>query len=304
MTDANRNQSSAPLVPQEKPVGGELGESAVLACRDLYKHFGGVVALASVDLDVHPGEILAIIGDNGAGKSTLVKMLCGAIQPDGGRLIFHGKAIAFDGPLDARMHGIETVFQDLALIPTMDVAQNLFLGRELVAPAGRLSVGFLRKRRMIRETAAHLADLGVAVPSTSGISVDRLSGGQRQGIAIARALTWASSVLIMDEPTAALGVKQSEAVLTLARRVADRGSAVILITHTLPYVMRFADRIVVLRHGRKVGDLPRVEATPEGLVSLIVGLESQGSVSGIVESIGGQSRAGEEANETTSAADQ
>ena len=260
------------------------GSRAVLECQKLHKHFGGVVAVHEVDLEIRRGELLAIIGDNGAGKSTLVKMLCGAIQPDGGEIFYDGQPVKFTGPLDARLRGIETVHQDLALIPTMDVAQNLFLGRELVHRVRGFPLRFLRRGTMIRKATDHLADLDVSVPAASGITVDRLSGGQRQGVAIARALTWASGVLIMDEPTAALGVKQSEAVLQSARRVSERGNAVILITHTLPYVLNFADRIVVLRHGRKVGDLPRSQATPEGLVALIVGLEAEDAVSNIVAS--------------------
>jgi fructose transport system ATP-binding protein len=257
---------------------------SVLECRKLHKHFGGVVAVHEVDLQIRRGEFLAIIGDNGAGKSTLVKMLCGAIQPDGGEILYDGEPVSFTGPLDARLRGIETVHQDLALIPTMDVAQNLFLGREMVHHLRGVPLRILRRGSMIKKATDHLADLDVSVPAASGISVDRLSGGQRQGVAIARALTWASGVLIMDEPTAALGVKQSEAVLRLARRVSERGSAVILISHTLPYVLNFADRIVAMRHGRKVGDLPRSEATPEGLVSLIVGLEAENAVSNIIAS--------------------
>jgi ABC-type sugar transport system ATPase subunit len=211
-------------------------------------------------------------------------MLCGALKPDGGQISYDGREVRFDGTLDARLAGIETVFQDLALIPTMDVAQNLYLGRELTARTGPLRLGFLKRREMIRTATSHLAELGVSVPAPSGLPVDRLSGGQRQGIAIARALTWASGVLILDEPTAALGVRQSEAVLNLARRAAERGTAVILITHTLPYVMKYADRIVVMRRGEKVGDLPCSQATPDQLVSLIVGLDSAGSVASIVES--------------------
>jgi simple sugar transport system ATP-binding protein len=158
----------------------------------------------------------------------------------------------------------------------MDVAENLFLGREEVRRVGRVSTGILRRRAMVQQSGQHLAELGVSVPTTHGLQVDRLSGGQQQGVATARALTWESGVLIMDEPTAALGVKQSEAVLDLARRVAERGSAVLFITHTLPYVMRFADRVVVMRHARKVADLPREDTTAEGLVSLMVGLGSEG----------------------------
>ena len=256
----------------------------VLECSALHKHFGGVVAVNAVDLEVRRGEVLAIVGDNGAGKSTFIKMLCGALKPDGGEIVYDGETVKFDGPLDARLRGIETVFQELALIPTMDVAQNLFLGREIVRRPAGLPIGFLRRRRMIRQATEHLGVLGVSVPATHGLAVDRLSGGQRQGIAIARALTWASGVLIMDEPTAALGVRQSEAVLKLARRAAEHGCAVILITHTLPYVMRFADRIVVFRRGEKVGDLAVSDASPDQLVSLIVGLDQRSSVSSIVES--------------------
>lgn len=242
------------------------------------------MAVDSVDVEIVGGEVLAILGDNGAGKSTLIRMLCGAIRQDGGEIFHRGERVRFEGPLDARARGIETVHQDLALIQTMDVAQNLFLGREMTMRLFGRRTPFLARRGMVRSAAKHLAELGVAVPAVNGLTVDRLSGGQRQGIAIARALTWQSGVLIMDEPTAALGVRQSEAVLSLAKRVAERGSGVVLISHTLPHVLKFADRIVVLRHGRVVGNLQVAEATPERLVSLIVGQEAQESVSKIVAS--------------------
>jgi fructose transport system ATP-binding protein len=256
----------------------------ILECQRLYKQFGGVVAVDSIDLAIVRGQILAVIGDNGAGKSTLIKMLCGAMKPDAGKILYEGKQVTFAGPLDARMRGIETVYQDLALIPTMDVAQNLFLGREMVRRPWGIPTRVLKRRAMVKSTATHLSELSVSVPAVKGLSVDRLSGGQRQGIAIARALTWESGVLIMDEPTAALGVRQSETVLTLAKRVADRGSAVLLISHSLPHVMNFADRIVVLFQGKTVADMTASDATPEDLVSLMVGQDASKSVSKIVES--------------------
>ena len=261
---------------------GARPDGVVLECRGLHKHFSGVVAVGSVDLEVRAGEFLAVVGDNGAGKSTLIKMLCGALQPDSGDIFLMGEKTVFDGPLDARLRGIEVVHQDLALISTMDVPQNLYLGRELVRTV--LGIPILRRRAMTNQASEHLAKLGLNFPVVRGQQVDRLSGGMRQGVAIARALTWQSGVLILDEPTAALGVKQSELVLSLARRVVERGSAVVLISHTLPYVMQFADRIAVMRHGEKVADLPRSVTTPELLVSHIVGVESQDTLSRIVSS--------------------
>jgi simple sugar transport system ATP-binding protein len=246
----------------------------ILESRGITKHFGGVVALNAIDLEIRAGELLALIGDNGAGKSTLVKILCGALQPDSGEILHRGEAVVFDGPLDARTRGIETVHQDLALVPALDVAANLYLGRERKYSLRLGPLSILNQREMARGAAERLRDLAISLPRVSGFRVDRLSGGQRQAIAIARAAAWATDVLFMDEPTAALGIEQSKAVLALARRLVERGSAVVLITHTLPYVMEVADRVVVLRQGRKVGDLPRAEATPEGLVSRIVGFDA------------------------------
>jgi simple sugar transport system ATP-binding protein len=252
-----------------------MSGETILETRGISKFYGGVVALDSVDLQIRQGELVALIGDNGAGKSTLVKLLCGAIRPDEGEIVHRGAEVSFDRPLDARLLGIETVHQDLALVPALDVAANLYLGRERVRRWAIGPLGLLDRRAMARDAEARLRDLGISLPAAHGQRVDRLSGGQRQAIAIARAATWASDVLFMDEPTAALGVEQSQNVLELARRLVERGTAVVLITHTLPHVMEVADRVVVLRHGRKVGDLPRSEATPEGLVSLIVGFDAQ-----------------------------
>lgn len=249
-------------------------ETPVVECRGLTKRFGSVVAVDSVDLDIRGSEVLALIGDNGAGKSTLVKMICGAIQPDMGEIFLQGELVSFETPHEARMRGIETIWQDLALAPSLDVAGNLYVGREVVY--GRLPriLGLLNRRAMARGAEERLRGLEISLPAISGVPVANLSGGQRQAVAIARAAAWATDALMMDEPTAALGVKQSQATLELARSIAARGLAVVLITHNLPHVMQYADRIVVLRHGRKVADLPRSDATPERLVSLIVGFES------------------------------
>jgi ABC-type sugar transport system ATPase subunit len=247
----------------------------VLETRGLSKSFGAVVAVDSIDLEIYAGELLALIGDNGAGKSTLVKLLSGALRPDSGELILRGEKVSFSSPHEARMRGLETVYQDLALAQVLDVAGNLFLGRELVyrVPFLPRLLSPLNRRAMARRATERIQDLEIQLPAVSNHPVDRLSGGQRQAVAIARGAAWATEVLFMDEPTAALGGKQSTAVLTLARRLVTEGLAVVLITHTLPYVMEYADRIVVLRRGSKVADLPRAQATPEQLVSLIVGFD-------------------------------
>jgi fructose transport system ATP-binding protein len=253
-----------------------VGSPYVLEGKRLSKRYGGVVALDGVNLKIRAGELLGLIGDNGAGKSTLAGILCGAIKPDEGDILHRGERIEFNGPLDARIRGIETVYQDLALARVLDVTANLFLGRELVYPVPLGPLRFRRDRAMAREATARLLELEIVLPAVRGKAVERLSGGQRQAVAIARAAAWATDVLFMDEPTAALGVRQSAAVLNLARRLVERGTGVVLITHTLPYVMEFADRVVVLRHGRKVADLNKGQATAEGLVSLITGLDPGG----------------------------
>jgi simple sugar transport system ATP-binding protein len=248
----------------------------VLEARGLSKAYGAVVAIKSVDLAIRREEILAIVGDNGAGKSTLIRMLAGAVRPDKGEILHRGEKVHFESPHHARARGIETVWQELALVPEIDVAENLYVGREVLYGGRwvRRLVPILNRRAMVRGAEERLRALEITIPGGAGMPIKALSGGQRQAVAVARASTWATDVLFMDEPTAALGVQQSKAVLSLARRVADRGLAVVMISHTLPHVMDFADRIVVLRHGRKVADLARGEATAELLVSLIVGFES------------------------------
>ena len=238
----------------------------VLEARGLVKRFGQVVALNETDFDLFPDEITAIIGDNGAGKSTLIKVLSGAFQPDDGELLLDGERVRFRSPLDARRVGIETVYQELAVAPALDIAANIFLGRELRRRglAGRL-LRALDKRTMRREATRHLSELQIRIPSI-GQAVENLSGGQRQGVAVARAAAWGKRLVIMDEPTAALGVKETRQVLDLILRVRERGLPVILISHDMPHVFELADRIQIMRLGRRVAVVtPRTHSMPEAV---------------------------------------
>jgi fructose transport system ATP-binding protein len=223
----------------------------VLSARGLTKRYGQVVALDRADFDLLPGEVLAVVGDNGAGKSTLIKALTGALQPDEGSIYLDGQPLVVRNPLDARRCGIEAVYQDLAVAPALDIPSNLFLGRELRrrGPLGSI-LRMLDKPRMKAEAARHMAELKIGLQSMTQ-PVENLSGGQRQGVAVARAAAWGSRVIIMDEPTAALGVKESAQVLDLIRRVRDRGLPVVLISHNMPHVFEIADRIHIQRLGRR-----------------------------------------------------
>jgi fructose transport system ATP-binding protein len=225
--------------------------TTVMQARGLVKRYGHVTALDGADFDLYPGEILAVIGDNGAGKSTLIKALSGALIPDHGEIRLDGKVVKFHSPIDARRQGIETVYQDLAVAAAMTIAENLFLGRE-IRKGGVLGKVFrmLDKRRMLREAEAHMKDLQIGIRSMKQ-PVETLSGGQRQGVAVARSAAFARHVVIMDEPTAALGVKEGNMVLELIRRVRDRGLPVILISHNMPHVFEIADRIHIARLGRR-----------------------------------------------------
>jgi ABC-type sugar transport system ATPase subunit len=242
----------------------------VMQARGIHKVYGHVVAIDSIDLVIRRGEIVAIVGDNGAGKSTLVKILSGAVRPDAGSIEFLGQEVELHSPADARRRGIETVYQDLALAPNRDVTENLFLGREVCRGGVLAGLKLLDRGLMKRRAVEQLAQLEIGLPRTSGLSVDRMSGGQRQAVAIARAALWASKIMFMDEPTAALGVRESQAALNLARRVAETGVAIVMISHVMPHVTEFADRVVVLRHGRKVAEVGAGTSTEE-LVGLIVG---------------------------------
>lgn len=248
----------------------ETDMSSLLSARAVTKTFGHVEALRGADFDVRRGEVVALMGDNGAGKSTLVKVLSGTVQPDGGTITLNGNQVAFSSPVRAREAGIETVYQDLSLTDTLDPTANLFLGREL-RRAGLLGrLGFLDNREMRRRARGVFDSLNLTIRSDHD-AVGNLSGGQRQGIAVSRAVTWAQHVLFLDEPTAALGVRQTNNVLDLIRRVRDRGVSVVLISHSLPEVRQVADRIEVMRLGRRVGQFSVADVSAEQIVAAITG---------------------------------
>ena len=227
----------------------------VMQARGLVKRYGQVTALDGADFELRAGEILAVIGDNGAGKSSLIKCLSGATIPDAGSIELDGKPIHFKSPIDARRVGIETVYQDLAVAPAMTIAENLFLGRELRREGLLGSVlGMLDKKKMLAQSVLRMNELKVGIRSMLQ-AVETLSGGQRQCVAVARAAAFAEHVVILDEPTAALGVKEGNMVLELIRRVRDKGLPVILISHNMPHVFEIADRIHVARLGRRAAVL-------------------------------------------------
>lgn len=243
----------------------------VLEARGLVKRFGHVIALDGADFELRAGEILAVIGDNGAGKSTLIRVLSGALAPDAGEVLLDGTQVHFRNPLDARRAGIETVYQDLAVAPAMSVAENLFLGRELRRPGFLGNVlRMLDKPRMLRESASRIEELRIGIDSMTQ-AVETLSGGQRQGVAIARSVAFARHVVIMDEPTAALGVKESGTVLDRIRRVRDSGLPVVLISHNMPQVFEIADRIHVARLGKRVALLDPRTVNMNDAVAVMTG---------------------------------
>lgn len=243
----------------------------VLQARGLTKQYGNVIALDGADFEVLPGEIMAIIGDNGAGKSTLIKALSGALVPDAGEILMNGQLVHFRTPIEARRHGIETVYQDLAVAPALTIVENMFLGREIRRP-GFLGTVFrmLDKRKMLAEATGHMADLKFHIQSMMQ-PVETLSGGQRQGVAVARSAAFASEVVIMDEPTAALGVKESGMVLDLIRKVRDRGLPIILISHNMPHVFELADRIHIQRLGRRVALIHPKDYSMSDAVAIMTG---------------------------------
>jgi simple sugar transport system ATP-binding protein len=242
----------------------------LLQARGIYKNFGHVRALRGCDFDIYPGEVVAMIGDNGAGKSTLVKILAGVQPPDDGELLFEGQPVTLSDPTAAQRLGIETVYQDLALAPDLDPAANLFLGRELLRPGFLGKLGFLDNSAMAERTRAAFENLGAGVQSETA-SVASMSGGQRQSIAVSRAATWANRLVIFDEPTAALGVVQSKAVIELIRRVRDQGMSVVIISHNMPEVLEVSDRVEVLRLGQRVARFRTEETNMDQLVGAMTG---------------------------------
>ncbi|MCX2721170.1 ATP-binding cassette domain-containing protein [Roseibium sp. DSM 29163] len=245
----------------------------VLAVCHAVKRFGAVQALKGVGLEAYAGEVLALLGDNGAGKSTLIKCISGVHQLDEGEILIDGKPAALHSPAAARQAGIETVYQDLALFDNLTPAQNFFCGREIAYPAWLpRGMRFLNKAAMDREAAGIIDRLKVRLPKLDA-PVALMSGGQRQAIAVARATVFARKIVILDEPTAALGLREARKVLDLIRQLRDEGNALILITHNMEHVVELADRAVVLRQGNKVGELRPTRQNQQELVSMIVGAE-------------------------------
>ena len=235
------------------PTGPSPVAEPIVTARGLVKRYGRVTALDRADFELYPGEILAVIGDNGAGKSSLIKALSGAVQPDAGEIRLDGRPVHFPSPMAAREAGIETVYQTLALSPALSIADNMFLGREIKksGPLGRW-LGMTDRKEMERRARAMLSDLGLMTIQSIDQAVETLSGGQRQGVSVARAAAFGSKVIIMDEPTAALGVKESRRVLELIQDVRSRGIPIVLISHNMPHVFEVADRIHVHRLGRRL----------------------------------------------------
>ena len=248
----------------------------ILEARGLVRSFGAVRALNGADFEVYPGEVVGLIGDNGAGKSTMVKAMSGNLALDEGAILFDGRQVDLSSPNVASKLGIETVFQDLALAPHLTPAQNMFLGRELPARGALGKFGFLDNKTMRARSKKAFDELGATIRSYSD-PVGRMSGGQRQAVAIARAVAWAKGVVFLDEPTAALGVVQTKAVLETIRKVRDQGVGVVFISHSMPHVLEVCDRVQVLRLGARVATFRANNTTVEELVGAMTGALDMGA---------------------------
>jgi len=248
--------------------------SVALEARDITKVYGHVSALSGVNFEVRPGEVTALIGDNGAGKSTLVKILSGTEAPTSGEILVDGQPVTIDGPLAARRYGIETVYQDLALAPHLNPVQNMYLGREVMRSGLLGHLGFMNNAEMRVGSRKAFDELGATVRNFSG-SIGAMSGGQKQAVAVARAAAWAKRIVLLDEPTAALGVVQTKGVLDLIRRVRDRGLGVVFISHQMPAVLQVADDVQVMRLGRRVATFRAQDTTMEELVGAMTGAVTQ-----------------------------
>lgn len=256
----------------QKGFGIIMTQEPILTARGLTKRYGRVTALDNADFDLYPGEILAVIGDNGAGKSSLIKAISGAAVPDEGEIKLEGKAVAFKSPMEAREAGIETVYQNLALSPALSIADNMFLGREIRKPGPLGSwLRMLDRPAMEKRARDKLTELGLMTIQNISQAVETLSGGQRQGVAVARAAAFGSKVVIMDEPTAALGVKESRRVLELILDVKKRGLPIVLISHNMPHVFEVADRIHIHRLGRRLCVVDPKQISMSDAVALMTG---------------------------------
>ena len=243
---------------------------ALLEARGMVRTYGSVVALGGADFDIEAGQVTALIGDNGAGKSTMVKILSGTEQFEEGEVTLEGQKVVFNNPAAARSHGIETVFQDLALCPHLDPVENLYLNREIKRSGVLGLLGFMDRKAMRDRSVEVFTDLGATVRKLNE-PVGTMSGGQKQSVAVARSAAWASKIIFFDEPTAALGVVQTANVLDLIRRVRDKGIGVVLISHSMPEVLEVADTIQVLRRGRRVATIKSADSSVEELVGVMTG---------------------------------
>jgi len=259
----------------------------LLQAVNLTKKFGGLTAVDSVSLDINIGEVVGLVGDNGAGKSTLIKMISGVYQPEAGEIFFEGRKVTFTGPREARDMGIETIYQDLALAENLDVGSNIFLGREIKRRYLGGLVQTLDRSKMRVESNKVLSRLEIHIPSLAQ-QIRNLSGGQRQAVAIARTIYWNAKMVIMDEPTAALGVAEQRKVLRTVRTLVDQGVPVIIISHNMQDVFAVADRIVVMRRGKKVGERVAAKTNPDEIVSLMVGAEAVHEMGVIPRALNGE----------------
>ena len=252
---------------------GHLDRPDALEVRSLSKSFGAVHAAREVSFSIRHGEVLGLLGDNGAGKTTVVNCISGGLTADSGEILINGSVVSIEDPQSAHRLGVETVHQDLSLVDTLDVATNLFLNREHTISWGIFGwLGWLDRRRMYKESKEILDRLSIDIPSVRQ-PVDKLSGGQRQAVAVGRAVAWGNHIVVLDEPTAALGVEQTRLVLDLIERLKKQGVAVLLVSHNMHDVVKVCDRVVVLRHGMKVGELASMEGiTPRHLVDMITGV--------------------------------
>jgi ABC-type sugar transport system ATPase subunit len=252
---------------------GGVSDGPALEVEHLCKSYGSVKALRDASLRVERGEVLGLIGDNGAGKSTLVKCVSGRTRPDGGTIRIGGSPFAEHSTIAAHDMGLEVVYQHLALVNTLDVASNLFLGREIVAGGGLLArIGWLRQREMRRESTRVLKEIGATLGSVAE-PIDELSGGQRQAVAVGRVVVWGRKIVLMDEPAAALGVEQAARVIDLIRRLRERGVGVVFISHNMQQVLEVCDRVVVMRQGRTIGSAQAADVTAPDLVGFITGVQ-------------------------------